>query len=259
MRYVKFPGVIQIIDNLSIGMTLILRTYALYNRKLWVFLALLPFYLGSTALEIWAVSGGVPVPLPPPLSGCILTGRKSDGKRFAGLWIGQLVFPSIVFALTLGRILKLRGQGKMHGGITELMLRDGTMYFFVILIINMMNVITYSVAPTDLQAINASLSSILQAMMICRLMLNLRGGVSDTVIMSRASRYDHSLLTGNLGADVDIHDEDWRTPTQASFNSQSSPRPSKRDGSLATAWNDESKEVVVVDEEHEMRDVYAAI
>ena len=48
---------------------------------------------------------------------------------FAALWIGQLVFPSVVCFLTTSRILYLRRDGMLHGSIINAMLKDGIMYF----------------------------------------------------------------------------------------------------------------------------------
>lgn len=44
---------------------------------------------------------------------------------FAFFWIGQLVFPSIIFLMTMARALVLRKEGTIKGGILDVMLRDG--------------------------------------------------------------------------------------------------------------------------------------
>jgi len=217
MPYVKFPGAIQIVANIASGITLTLRTYALYGREMWVFVILAPLLITEIAVESWAVAGGVPVPLPPGLHGCILTGKPNQGNRFAAFWIGQLVFPSIVFLLTLFRIVRLKRLGSLKGGVVDIMLRDGSIYFSAIFLINLMNILTYAVAPEDLKAINAPFSALFTAIMICRLMLNLRAAPEDEVDPSsnfRASsaRFkSHTTYIGNLGEDLAIEDVDSRT------------------------------------------------
>jgi len=225
LHFVHFPGVIQIIANSSIGLTLILRTYALYHRNNWVLAILFPFYLASFAVESWAVAGGAPIPLHPGFNGCILSGKPGGGDRIAGLWISQLVFPTAIFVLTTGRILRLKSKGVINtatDSIAGLMLRDGTLYFFVIFFINLLNVVTYLIAPPDLQAVNATFSSIMQGIMICRLMLNLRGGMTEHGSGGGANHYVSSgtynhrhtfLAIGNLGADLDISPESISKPS----------------------------------------------
>ena len=68
LTFVKFPGTIQIISNISTGLTLALRVYALYGRALvsrlewlryhrssfyyqWVFVILAPFFIVEIVLE----------------------------------------------------------------------------------------------------------------------------------------------------------------------------------------------------------------
>ncbi|EAU82334.2 hypothetical protein CC1G_06644 [Coprinopsis cinerea okayama7 len=52
--------------------------------------------------------------------------------------------------------------------------RDGTIYFLVIFLANLMNTIIYFTAPEDLKAIGASFSQLITAAMVSRLVLNLR-------------------------------------------------------------------------------------
>ncbi|KLO18920.1 hypothetical protein SCHPADRAFT_935759 [Schizopora paradoxa] len=205
----EFPGTIQIISNISTGVTLSLRTYALYGRAKWVIALLVPFLAIEVALESWAVAGGVPVPVPGGLTGCILTGKASQGDRFAAFWIGQLVFPTLIFLLTIIRAFSLRVQGTGSGGILSTMLRDGTVYFLVIFFVNLANVLTYVVSPPDIQAINAPFSALITAVMMCRLMLNLRRspeveGISVQYVATASRFRNHSIYIGNLGEDLDV-------------------------------------------------------
>ncbi|KAI5123109.1 hypothetical protein M0805_001465 [Coniferiporia weirii] len=212
----EFPGTIQIISNISTGVTLSLRVYALYGRAWWLIPIIVPFLIVEIAIESWAVASGIPVPIPDGQTGCILTGRPTQGDRFAAFWIGQLVFPSMIFVLTVARILLLHRQGTARGGISVLMLRDGVMYFIVIFIVNFANVLTYVVSPPDIQAINAPFSALITAVMICRLMLNLRAvsgttpGNSAPYVRTRERMGISETLIGNLGEELDIGNVDNR-------------------------------------------------
>ncbi|KAH8114784.1 hypothetical protein DFH11DRAFT_188049 [Phellopilus nigrolimitatus] len=197
LTFVKFPGTIQIISNISTGLTLSLRVYALYSRAWWIFLIIIPFFIVEIVIESWAVAGGVPVPIPEGQVGCILTGKPTQGDRFAAFWIGQLIFPSLIFVMTIVRVFILRRQGSVNGGIIVLMLRDGVLYFLVIFFVNLANVLTYVIGPPDIQAINAPFSALITAMMICRLMLNLRSAGEP-----------RTTFIGNLGEELDIDNVD---------------------------------------------------
>jgi len=181
LSFVKFPGIMQIILNISTGITLSLRTYALYGNNKWILIFLMPFLLAEVAVEAWAVSGGVPVPLPEGFSGCILTGKASQGNRFVAFWVGQLVFPTLIFVLTIAKGASLYRGGTSRSKVLRIMLRDGLMYFLVIFLANVVNVVTYVVTPADLQAVNAPFSDMITALMICRLILNLRTSMDEDV------------------------------------------------------------------------------
>jgi len=172
--FVKFPAAMQIILNASADCTLLLRTYAVYACQRWVLVLLLPLVFIEAAVESWAVTMGVPAELPPGVAGCILTGNPADGDRFALYWIGQLVFPTLALGMTVGRIVFLRRAGLSKGSITDILLRDGVIYFAVIFLANLANIISVATAAQSIQQINAPFSEMITTVMICRLILNLR-------------------------------------------------------------------------------------
>lgn len=69
-----------------------------------------------------------------------------------------------------------------------------------------------SVPPTvqpDIQAINAPFSALITAVMMCRLMLNLRRspemeGTSVQYVPTASRFRNHSMYIGNLGEDLDV-------------------------------------------------------
>ncbi|KAL5527746.1 hypothetical protein ACEPAG_6547 [Sanghuangporus baumii] len=214
-RFVRFPGSMQIASNVASGLTLSLRVYALYGQAWWVIAVLLPVFLAEIGLEIWAVAGGVAASLPPGIIGCILTGRPDEGDRFAAFWIGQLVFPTLIFVMTFIRVIRLRRYGTLKGSLLTLILRDGICYFFVIFIANLTNVLTYTLTSLllkeSLKFANAPFTNVITTLMICRLMLNLRRPEPSEITLTgfsqfRAYREAHLGRTylGDLGAEMDI-------------------------------------------------------
>ncbi|KAL5505080.1 hypothetical protein ACEPAH_7743 [Sanghuangporus vaninii] len=208
-HFVRYPGAMQIISNIASGTTLSIRVYALYSQAWWVIAVLLPVLIAEIAVESWAVQGGAPAPLPPGVPGCILTGRDDEGIKFATFWAGQLVFPTLVFIMTIIRVLHLRRLAPIRDSILTVLLRDGIMYFLVIFVANTVNVITYIVAPVDLRFANAPFTNVITTLMICRLMLNLqqRGDASAPNDVSSFT-LDHDIsrptLLGNAGEEISI-------------------------------------------------------
>ncbi|KLO12988.1 hypothetical protein SCHPADRAFT_940763 [Schizopora paradoxa] len=182
--FVKFPAAMQVILNASAGCTLILRTYALYAcQKVlyvyvlpmkWILVMLLPVVAIGAAVESWALTMGVPTKLPPGVVGCILTGNPVDGDRFAFYWTSQLVFPTVIFGMTVARIVYLRREGQLKGGIVDVLMRDGVIYFAIIFIANLVNVVTFVTASQTVKQINAPFTEMIISVMICRIILNLR-------------------------------------------------------------------------------------
>ncbi|KAF8577150.1 hypothetical protein K439DRAFT_1622292 [Ramaria rubella] len=149
---------------------MILRVYALYLANRYVLIFLLSILFGQIIVSGWAVHFGIRVPQPPGFPGCVLTG---SSNFFAALWAAPLVTDSCIFVLTLLRTLKYM---RRHGRIstTQIILRDGTMYFFIVFSANLMNTLIYFLATEDLKAVGASFSQIITSIMISRLQLNLR-------------------------------------------------------------------------------------
>ncbi|KAF9479523.1 hypothetical protein BDN70DRAFT_806948, partial [Pholiota conissans] len=89
------------------------------------------------------------------------------------LWGAPLVTDTCIFALTLWRTQRYK---RAHGftSTIEIILRDGTIYFFAIFSLNLMNCLIYLLVVPDLKAMGASFSQIMTSILISRLQLNLR-------------------------------------------------------------------------------------
>ncbi|KIJ34902.1 hypothetical protein M422DRAFT_181420, partial [Sphaerobolus stellatus SS14] len=88
------------------------------------------------------------------------------------LWGAPLVTDSLIFLFTVIRTIRYK---RNHGftSTVQIILRDGTIYFFVIFSMNLMNCLIYLLAVEDLKAVGASFSQILTSILISRLQLNL--------------------------------------------------------------------------------------
>ncbi|KAF9259724.1 hypothetical protein L218DRAFT_947356 [Marasmius fiardii PR-910] len=145
--------------------TLVLRVHAIYSEAAWVLWLTIPVFVGHLVVLAWAVPAGAPAILPPGFIGCMPKPKPGTGL--------PLVFDSTMFALTLGRAIYYRLTGSLIPLIT-LIIRDGTLYFAVIFVVNLTNVFMMALAPPGLGVINAPFASMIRTILMSRLMINLR-------------------------------------------------------------------------------------
>ncbi|KAF9445273.1 hypothetical protein P691DRAFT_805935 [Macrolepiota fuliginosa MF-IS2] len=176
---------------------MILRVFAIYGRNIRLLVVLMALWLAQVIVSGAGLRRGFPVPLPPQLTGCILTG---DGP-LPSLWIAPLVTDSIIFFLTLYRAKRYASNGRFLASPTiTILVRDGTIYFFLIFLANLANVSIYFSATRDLKDIGASFSQLITATMISRLVLNLRSA-------STSSSDEHQLPAPDSYQYGDRHDK----------------------------------------------------
>ncbi|THU83153.1 hypothetical protein K435DRAFT_766027 [Dendrothele bispora CBS 962.96] len=167
-RFVAFEGGATIALVTIAELVMILRVYALYGRPKFLLFVLLSLLVGQVVISSIGIVAGFAAPFPPPLHGCVLTGTRA---LFPALWVAPLVLDSIIFTLTVWRTRRYLSQ---HVSTAYVLMRDGTIYFFLIFMANASNVIIYYSAADDLKAFGASFSQLITSVMISRLILNLR-------------------------------------------------------------------------------------
>ncbi|KAJ6511718.1 hypothetical protein DFH09DRAFT_1197865 [Mycena vulgaris] len=180
-----------VMQEVLVECTLGLRVLAMYGLNLWILLCLLPAGGLSASLALWAiVKYGRPQMLSAPgLSGCHTSIPRDSAFRLAGAWEAQIVCDTLVFALTVRRAyVQRRASPRYMGTMMERMVTDGAMYFGLIVIANIANLLTFylgDVRPSiilqprvhTLQVLLSGLLSwfttSLSVTLLCRLMLNL--------------------------------------------------------------------------------------
>ncbi|KIM42726.1 hypothetical protein M413DRAFT_122450 [Hebeloma cylindrosporum] len=208
-NYVLFEGVSSVTLVAVCELIMILRIYALY-RRLPILIFLMTLWATQLTVSAIGLHTGYKIPLPPMLVGCILT---SDSPIFPSLWVAPLITDACVFILTLSRTRQyIKDSGTAP--TVYIFVRDGALYFLVIFLANLMNILVYFLSPVDLRALGASFSQMITSVMISRLVLNLRSlsteyhssppGPNQGPNM-RGGIPDQSFLTrtiGNLGEDM---------------------------------------------------------
>ncbi|KJA19156.1 hypothetical protein HYPSUDRAFT_204886 [Hypholoma sublateritium FD-334 SS-4] len=205
---VFFPAVLGAVTGTVIDVIFIVRLYATFSAHKAVLVFMIPLLTAKEALAILSVTSGQRLHLPPGLVGCILIAGPQGNLRFTGVWIAQLCFDATVFALTVYRALALSRVAR--GGVRSLIdiiVRDGVVYFAVIFVADLVNVLTFLLAPVRpflsridmphadvctraqpaLQAANASFTIAIAPLMVSRLILNMRGADAAQKTRVRAS------------------------------------------------------------------------
>ncbi|KAJ3996672.1 hypothetical protein F5050DRAFT_1807559 [Lentinula boryana] len=178
-----------------IGVLLLLRTYALYERNFKVLvllvvvgLALLIFGISVLAWGRNEIQFQATVVVSNEL-GCQLWLNQQNASCLALIWGGMLLFDFLVFSLTLYKALTLQRDGRVT--LLSVLMRDGTVYFGVMAISIIANILTFMVSPVllspfltswtifqlgipETRGMATTFTNSISSIMISRLMFNLR-------------------------------------------------------------------------------------
>ncbi|TFK82398.1 hypothetical protein K466DRAFT_603726 [Polyporus arcularius HHB13444] len=173
MYHQLLAGVTQVI----VGVMQVFRVYALYSGSRQVLLLLVGLVIMGCAISGWAIGQTWHVHRSylvnvPERIGCDLTMSQAQGEYLAAVWACVLVFDFVVFVLTLYRVLKV-GR-KWRGSVFTLMLRDGTLYFGVLFVCHLGNILTCLLAQPAYRGITVTTTNVIATSLIARLMLNIR-------------------------------------------------------------------------------------
>ncbi|KAH9963066.1 hypothetical protein BJV74DRAFT_871073 [Russula compacta] len=142
------------------NLLVLLRVYALYDRSRRILgvLMLLGVVDFITAVSTLFVSrhGGNVIPVTSSFPGCSQY-MPPLGGRFAAIpWMGVLIYDCGVFCLTLYKAVTM-GRGIK---LLNVIVRDGTMYFSALFVINLVNILTLWFAPVRYYAFQCRCSSL---------------------------------------------------------------------------------------------------
>ncbi|KAF8189499.1 hypothetical protein K438DRAFT_1971615 [Mycena galopus ATCC 62051] len=177
---------------------LILRTYALYERNRRVLALMVLVSAVVIAVGAWAIIAG-PSAKPgdevPQLNlyiGCSTGLTSAQSLGLAAAWAGMGFFDCTIFLLTLYRALSRRRVAGLD--LATVLLRDGSIYFGVILLVNLSNILTFVVASPYARGAPTTFANAISSCMITRLMFNIR----DPSLVSMSGRLSGSAtLTGD--------------------------------------------------------------
>ncbi|CAK5284975.1 unnamed protein product [Mycena citricolor] len=170
-------------DEIIVGIMLVLRTYALYERSIRALAAMLIFAAAVLAIAIWAtiVTGHEPGSTAAVLR-CNFGTPHIAGVYLAIAWSCVTAFDALIFGMTVARVLTRPVHSRRPGAdLFSVMLRDGAVYFAFMTLMNVANVLVLILGSdfgreTVTTLTNASISPVhrFSSLAITRLMLSLR-------------------------------------------------------------------------------------
>ncbi|VDC07461.1 unnamed protein product [Peniophora sp. CBMAI 1063] len=198
---------------------LALRIIALYNRSKGVTVFVVGSGLVLLGIACWSVTGGHSFVLQ-DVPGCHMGMDYYTGSHIAVAWIAQAAFDMIIFGFTVYRTLQTRryrdGRGlRLNGsGLLDLVWRDGALYFVVMAMSNVGNIVTFYVLSDGLRGVLSTFAGCISVTMMSRLMLNLYEAATPASTMNGApadmTRTVTMFFTTRLdGLDDDVYDNDY--------------------------------------------------
>jgi len=171
------------------------RAVAIYhgNRLVIVFLSAL--FLAMTAVHVWLLTTAGPVPRSPNMHGCsMLFGQTYDiGKWASATAWSPLIFDTAVLVLVVLRTRRIV-QAKIAGQsrVISTLIKDGVLYFGVILAANLVLAIMIVQAPDGVKNIGAQFQLLITVTMMSRITLHLRKNMGP--IESSVTSTSHAWL-----------------------------------------------------------------
>jgi len=109
-------------------------------------------------------------PVVPSLHECIQYSPPIRGLYDSLAWTGVLIFDSVIFSLTLYKALTIGREIPL----LDVIVRDGAMYFSVLFVVNLVNILMIRFSPPSLKHSLETLTNVLSTILSFRLVLNLR-------------------------------------------------------------------------------------
>jgi len=191
----------SIVAQLVVGVLLIMRVYALYNRSRPVLVFMCTVAACVVAFGCWVIMSGKKTPPMQRLTtdiGCVEPLTKTEANRFTAAWGALLLSDFILFCMTLAKALKVRRT--RDRGLTNVLLRDGAVYFLVICLANLANILTLVLGNPIIRGIGTTFTNVISVVMMSRLMLNLR---SPSLTRRRRQTTSRSSIEFRTGPTTD--------------------------------------------------------
>ncbi|KAJ6511677.1 hypothetical protein DFH09DRAFT_1197742 [Mycena vulgaris] len=206
-----FRQILLIVNQVTVCLLLTLRIYALYGRDKRIISCMLGVGVVLLAVSIWAASraGGVPQRGEP---GCNIADPRDVAIMVAIPWEAVFVYDVMIFCLLFYKSHRTRRDSGLRWAqipLLSLLIRDGSIYFALMAIVNLANILTSYIAEPLLVSCLSTLASNISVTMMSRLMLNLHAVESAGIFSTSAPHTTEiteldTLRTGDLERSANI-------------------------------------------------------
>ncbi|KAJ7269400.1 hypothetical protein B0H12DRAFT_1095610 [Mycena haematopus] len=187
----KVPVALALWNQVGSESVLLIRTYAFFNRNVYVLWFLLSALSGVVAYQLYVDTSQMlllPFMKPPFDKGPCFPMSKPHSAHLLGFFIAPLLFDTIVTFMTIWKAFTIRRRnGGPNSRLIQTFLREGVFYYVLIAIANLINGIFYLQPRQVISAINIPLSVMMAPVLACRLILDLRERGSETVSHSEGT------------------------------------------------------------------------
>jgi len=211
-RFQYFHQLYCAIATCIISVLLITRTYALYESSKAILSVLVTLLVAAGSVSVWAIASiqhlpSAPSPLEPLPPGfmCDLTLTTAQQHYLAIAWGSICAFDTSIFLLTIYK--KIRMGRTVENGLYSLLFRDGTMYFFILVVVYICNLVTFLSPDLTLQGLSVTLTVSMSTTLMNRLMLNVRELHHRDISLSHPSRTWVSSVQFAVRSNHDIESE----------------------------------------------------
>ncbi|KAK7057833.1 hypothetical protein R3P38DRAFT_1187814 [Favolaschia claudopus] len=130
-------------QNVLVGFMIALRVYAMYSFSKRVLFFLVIATMTTITLAAWSTSAEKTLNINVPPS-CEIPVSQESAVRMAAVWEAQFICDVIVFVLIVRRSSSYYlPPTKLSGFIMDHITRDGTLYFAVVALSNLVNILFY--------------------------------------------------------------------------------------------------------------------
>ncbi|KAF5368327.1 hypothetical protein D9758_002220 [Tetrapyrgos nigripes] len=182
----QIPVALAMWNQVGSESVLLIRTYAFFNRNVYVLAFLISCISGVIAYQLYVDTSQMlllPFHKEPSNLGPCFPMHKPHSAHILGFFIAPLLFDTLVTFMTIFKALYIR---RLNGGPSSRLIQTflRVFYYILISIANLINGIFYLQPRQVISAINIPLSVMLAPVLSCRLILDLRERGSETVTYS---------------------------------------------------------------------------
>ncbi|CAE7149578.1 unnamed protein product [Rhizoctonia solani] len=129
-------------------------------------------------------------------------------------WLPALIFESVVFILTVIKAVE-HSKRKLNTPVVHVLYRDGIIYFFIISLCSLFNMMVWLLAPPTLVALSKYFVLCVVPTMGARLILNLRGSRREDLMPTHSGRTTSDDQQYEMNAKISANRSNNGTPDRS--------------------------------------------